>query len=87
VKLGTLKPGMHERILRAACLLALLAIALMVWALLVPTPMPVMVAMSLGQAFGTLSLLAYLYVVVVDLLRTRRERLAVASNTAGPRAP
>ena len=81
-----MKPGMHERILRAACLLALLAIALMVWALLVPTPMPVMVAMSVGQALGTLSLVAYLYIVGADILRARRDRLAAASNSKGPPA-
>ena len=79
-----MKPGKHERILRAACLLALLAIALMVWALLVPTPMPVMVAMSVGQVFGTLSLLAYLYVVGADLYRARLERLASSSNRPAP---
>jgi hypothetical protein len=79
-----MKPGKHERILRAACLLALLAIALMVWSLLVPTPMPVMVAMSVGQGLGTLSLGAFLYIVALDLLRARRERLAASSNARGP---
>jgi hypothetical protein len=81
------KPGVHERILRAACLLALLAIALMVWSLLIPTPMPVVVAMSVGQVLGTLSLLAFLYVVAADLRRARRDRRAASSNPPGPRAP
>jgi hypothetical protein len=78
---------MHERILRAASLLALLAIALMVWSLLVPTPMPVMVAMSVGQALGTLSLAAYLYIVGADILRARRDRRAASTNSRGPGDP
>ena len=80
------KPKMHERILRAASLLALLAIALMVWSLVVPTPMPVMVAMSVGQALGTLSLVAYLYIVGADILRARRDRLAASSKSKAPPA-
>ena len=67
----------YRRILRTACVLALIGIGLMVWSLLDPTPMPVLVAMSLGQLFGTLSLLAFLGVVVADLRRafeTRRAR-------------
>lgn len=60
-----------QRILRAACLLALAALALMVWSLFDPRPIPVVLAMSLGQLLGTLSLAAFLIVVVVDL-RGRR---------------
>lgn len=52
-----------------ACALTLLALALMVWSLLDPRPAPVMLAMSAGQGLGTLSLLAYLAVVVADLRR------------------
>ncbi len=56
-----------ERILRAACVLALVAIGLMVWSVLDPRPAPVVIAMSLGQVFGTLALAAFLFVVFTDL--------------------
>lgn len=56
-----------ERILRAASVLALVAIGLMVWSVLDPRPAPVVIAMSLGQVFGTLALATFLFVVVADL--------------------
>jgi hypothetical protein len=58
-----------KRILAAACALALLALALMAWSLLDPRPVPVILAMSLGQGLGTLSLIAFLTVVAADLKR------------------
>ena len=63
-----------KTLLIIASILTLLAIALMVWSLLQPTPLPVMVAMSAGQVLGTAALGAYVYVVIKDLFRIRRER-------------
>jgi len=60
----TFKPA---RVLRAACVLALVALALMSWSLFDPRPIPVVLAMSLGQVLGTLSLVAFIAVVVVDI--------------------
>jgi len=74
----------YGRILRSACLLALIGLALMVWSLLDPTPMPVLVAMSLGQGFGTLSLAAFLGVVLADLRRARMDRAPVPTVPPGP---
>lgn len=62
------------KLLYAASILTLIALGLMVWSLLVPTPMPVMVAMSVGQAFGTAAFAAYGYIVVRDILRIRRAK-------------
>jgi hypothetical protein len=59
------------RVLRGACVLALVALALMIWSLCDPRPIPVVLAMSLGQVLGTVSLAAFLIVVVADL-RTPR---------------
>jgi hypothetical protein len=53
--------------------LALAALALMVWSLLDPRPVPVIVAMSVGQVLGTLSFLAFLVVVATDLRRVLRD--------------
>ncbi len=61
----------QARVLKAACVLALIALALMSWSLFDPRPIPVVLAMSLGQLLGTLSLGAFLVVVVTDI-RTQR---------------
>jgi hypothetical protein len=55
-----------RRVLAFACWCALLALSLMIWSLFDPRPIPVVVAMSVGQVLGTLSLLAFVYVVVAD---------------------
>jgi hypothetical protein len=43
------------------------------WSVLDPTPVPVLVAMSVGQAVGTLSLLCYVAAVVIEVRRERSE--------------
>ncbi len=72
----------YQRTLTAACFAGLFAIGLMVWSLIVPTPMPVLVAMSAGQVLGTLSLLAYLGVVAADVRRAHLERELLSPPTA-----
>ena len=67
-----------EKLLRAACIAALAALALMTWQLFDPRVLPVIVAMSLGQLLGTLSFLSFLYVVAADL----RQRTGDASRAA-----
>ena len=63
-----------ERVLRIACVFGLASLALMVWSLFDPRPLPVVAAMSLGQLLGTLSLAAFLVVVVADMRRAHLER-------------
>lgn len=58
-----------SRLLQAASVLALAALALMTWSLFDPSCLPVIVAMSVGQALGTVSFTAFLYVAVADLRR------------------
>jgi uncharacterized membrane protein YbhN (UPF0104 family) len=58
------------RLLQISAVVTLLALALMVWSMLQPTPLPVMLAMTVGQGLGTLALGAYLYVVIRDLRRS-----------------
>jgi hypothetical protein len=57
----------QTRVLKAACVLALAALALMSWSLFDPRPIPVVLAMSLGQLLGTMSLGAFVAVVVLDI--------------------
>ena len=55
-----------------SAVLTLIALALMVWSMLVPTPLPVMLAMSVGQALGTMAFAIYVVIVVRQLRRERR---------------
>jgi hypothetical protein len=58
-----------SRLLVAACIGSLAALALMTWQLFDPRVVPVIIAMSLGQVLGTASFAVYGY-VVFDELRT-----------------
>lgn len=62
----------RNKTLRFAAVLALVGLACFVWSVLDPRPMPIIVAMSIGQVFGTLSLVAFLVVVAVDYMRIMR---------------
>lgn len=67
----------NAKTLRIACLLALVAMPLMVWSIFDPRVWPVMVALSIGQLIGTLSFVLYLVVVVRDsgvIARLKRDR-------------
>lgn len=66
-----MRASVQMRILRVAAVLAMIGLAFMLWAVFVPTPMPVILAMSVGQGIGTLSFALYLFVVVSDLHRAR----------------
>ncbi len=55
--------------LRLAAVLTLIGLALMVWSMLQPTPLPVMLAMTVGQVVGTTAFGLYLFVVVRQLRR------------------
>ena len=67
-------------ILVAAAIMTLVGLALMVWSMAQPTPMPVILAMSVGQGLGILAFLLFGIVVLVDQLRKQRE--AGARETA-----
>jgi len=71
-----------EKLLRVACVLALIALPLMVWSLFDPTVWPVLVALSVGQALGTLSFLLFLIAVARDL--QLKQRLARKAATPEP---
>jgi hypothetical protein len=71
--------------LRASAVLTLFALALMVWSLLKPTAMPIMVAMTLGQVFGTAAFAIYCYIVVRDVMRYLRRRWAARRSQRLPR--
>ena len=61
--------------LRISAVLTLVGLALMAWSMLEPTPLPVMLAMTVGQGIGCMAFALYLYVVIRDIRRGRREQL------------
>ena len=57
--------------LRVSAVLTLIGLGLMVWSMLVPTPLPVMLAMTVGQVVGTAAFAIYLVIVVRELRKER----------------
>jgi hypothetical protein len=76
--------GTLDRRVRWACVLSLVALGLITWSLFHPTPVPVLLAMSVGQGLGTLALLIFGAAIYLDL---RRARLIGRSLPPPPRAP
>jgi hypothetical protein len=77
-------------ILVSAAIMTLIGLALMVWSMAQPTPMPVILAMSVGQVLGIFSFLLFGIVVLVDQLRKQRSAGAhgtVTSNGIPEAAP
>jgi hypothetical protein len=66
---------MTRRLLSIACWLTLAALALMVYSVLVPRPIPVVLAMSVGQGLGTLAFLLFAFVFLNDLKKAGVLRL------------
>ena len=58
--------------IRISCVLTLVALGFMVWSMAVPTPLPVMLAMTVGQGLGTLAFALYVFVVIREYRRERR---------------
>jgi hypothetical protein len=69
-------------LLKVCALLTLLGLALMVWSMLEPTPLPVILAMSVGQVFGSLAFALFGGVVLVDQLRKQRAKGAAGAAAA-----
>jgi hypothetical protein len=75
------------RLLQFSAALTLAALALMVWALVQPTPLPVMLAMTGGEALGSAALAMFVFVIVRDLRRDRsRQRHDSLSGMPPPSA-
>lgn len=87
-----------EPALRAAAVLVIASLALMSVGVLVPVPLAVIAAMSIGQGFGILGVALFGFVVLRDIrhvFRRRRsmpppppsERVAAPSRRGGSTAP
>lgn len=78
------KPHWYAVILRVAGVLTLCALALMVWSVVQPTPMPVLLAMSFGQVLGTAAFAMYGLVVFADLRRQWAHRKEIEKHGGLP---
>ena len=58
--------------LSACAMLTLVGLGLMVWSIVVPTPLPVMLAMTVGQIIGTVAFAIYILIVVRTLRNERK---------------
>lgn len=56
-------------LIKLACILALLALALVCYSVLVPRPLPVILAMSAGHVIGGSAFACYLLAVTLDAVR------------------
>lgn len=70
------------RSVQLSAVLTILALALMVWSILQPTWIPVILAMSLGQALGTVAFALYGIAIWRDLRQARRARRDSKSELA-----
>lgn len=55
-----------ETVTRWSAVLALLGLSMVILSLLVPKPLPVVAAMTLGQVLGTASMLLFVLALVLD---------------------
>ena len=72
-----------RKLLRFSAILTLVALVLMVWSMFDPTPLPVMIAMTVAQGLGTLAFGLYGYVIVQDLRLLRRDKRARRDSLTG----
>jgi cbb3-type cytochrome oxidase subunit 3 len=63
-----------QALLAIAAVLTLIGLALMLWSMLEPTPMPVILAMSVGQGLGIFAFLLFGVAVLLDQFRKHREK-------------
>lgn len=64
--LSRLRAQSVTQLTRFACILALLALAMMAYSVISPRPLPVILAMSVGHAVGGAAFAAYLLAVILD---------------------
>jgi len=71
-----------ETLTRLACVVALVALAIMAASVIHPGPLLVIFATSVGQAIGGFAVLCYVLAVVMDVKRSRRSIPPASHNSA-----
>lgn len=67
-------------LVRLACYVALVGLAVMAASIIYPAPLPVIFAMSVGQVIGIVAFLCYLLSILMDVVRGSDH----AADAAGP---
>ena len=76
-----------RRLVLISAIMSVVALGLMIASILFPHPMMLVMAMSLGQLFGTASLALYLLAIVLDLQGVgEHEELGGRMGSSGPAA-
>jgi hypothetical protein len=70
---------------RVACFLALAGLAVIVYPIVAPSPLGIIVAMSIGHTIGIAAFACYLLAVLVDVARLRR--LSARGPVSAPAPP
>jgi len=70
-------------LIRLACYVALVGLAVMALSVIYPAPLPVIFAMSVGQVIGIVAFLCYLLSILMDVVRGA----AHAPDAPGPARP
>lgn len=78
---SSLEPSRPSIALRVACVLVLVSLALIGWAIVHPVPLAVIAAMSIGQGIGTVGAGIFAWIVVRDLRR------ALGARRSRPKSP
>ena len=79
--LQRLLAGSVNKLTRAACIFALLGLALMSYSIIDPRAIPVIVAMSIGHAFGISAFACSLFAVVLDIRGVDQTRPAASKSS------
>lgn len=76
-----------ETLTRLACIVALIALAVMVASIIHPGALLIIFATSIGQAIGGFALLCYFLAIVMDVKRNRRSLAPPQSSDASRSVP
>jgi predicted permease len=76
-----------ENLTRLACIVALVALGVMVASILHPGPLLIIFATSVGQMIGGFAVLCYFLAVVMDVKRSRRSLPPKAPGDASRSSP
>jgi hypothetical protein len=67
-------PASIRGLIRVACWLSLIGLGIMTYSILSPRPLPVILAMSVGQVIGGAGFACYIVAVVLDAARERHDK-------------
>jgi hypothetical protein len=85
--LGRLRKHPVVSLVRIACWIALVGLAVMAASIVYPVPLSIIFAMSVGQVIGIVAFLCYLLSIVMDVVRTSDQSAGTSESTQNFREP